>query len=292
MKFTKFVPWLRVLSVLSLICCFALTVTAENYYPAQVGNTWVFLSEDGSEQRTYTLKTPENTEIEGLIELEITNEALGTDVTIIDTYFITVENDGGLMLHQSAVDQRAFGIAESTFDPPVNFFPAELPLGHTWQIIAETELILAGPVTSTSTITVVAIEDIETAAGLFKDCVKLEIHQRDVLTLGVLRETYYQWLAPNVGPVKFLSDQEILFELQSYSLVEPDAEEAPDPVASVDVNGDGVVNILDLVSVSSNFGKTGQNPADVNRDGIVNIVDLVKVAGEIGAAGAGPAAHP
>ena len=66
----------------------------------------------------------------------------------------------------------------------------------------------------------------------------------------------------------------------------------PDPVASVDVNSDGIVNILDLVSVSANFGKTGQNTADVNGDGIVNIVDLVKVAGEMGAGAAAPSAHP
>ena len=59
-----------------------------------------------------------------------------------------------------------------------------------------------------------------------------------------------------------------------------------------DVNGDGVVNILDLVSVSANFGKTGPNIADVNGDGIVNIVDLVKVAGEMGTGAAAPAAHP
>ena len=52
-----------------------------------------------------------------------------------------------------------------------------------------------------------------------------------------------------------------------------------------DVNHDGVVNILDLVHVSSNFGKTGQNDADVNGDGVVNIVDLVTVAGVIGNTG-------
>ena len=66
----------------------------------------------------------------------------------------------------------------------------------------------------------------------------------------------------------------------------------PDPVASVDVNGDGIVNILDLVLISANFGKTGQNPADVNGDGVVNIVDLVKVASEMGAGAAAPSAHP
>ena len=66
----------------------------------------------------------------------------------------------------------------------------------------------------------------------------------------------------------------------------------PAPVLSSDVNGDGIVNILDLVSVATNFGKTGENPADVNGDGIVNIIDLVTVAGELGAGAAAPSAHP
>ena len=59
-----------------------------------------------------------------------------------------------------------------------------------------------------------------------------------------------------------------------------------------DVNSDGIVNILDLVSVSANFGKTGENIADVNGDGIVNIVDLVKVAGAMGTGAAAPSALP
>ncbi len=70
----------------------------------------------------------------------------------------------------------------------------------------------------------------------------------------------------------------------------------PDDISSdkttVDINNDGAINVLDLVLVSVNFGKTGQNPADVNGDGVVNIVDLVKVAGEIGGGAAAPAAHP
>ena len=289
MKFTKLVPWLKVLSVLSLICCSALAVTAENYYPSEVGNTWVFLSADGGEQRIYTLEDPEaeDTDVEGLIILKITNEALGTDVTTIDTYAMTVESDGSLRLHQSRTDEGVFGIAEVTYDPPALFFPAELPLGHTWQILAETELEVAGAVSSTSTIEVVAIEDVETPAGVFKDCVKLEIKQRDVTAFIVLRETSYQWLAPNVGPVKYLSPQDILYELESYNLVEPTTEEAlpteitEPPKLKEDVNGDGIVNIQDLVLVASNLGETGQNAADVNSDGIVNIQDLVLVAGAL-----------
>ena len=50
-------------------------------------------------------------------------------------------------------------------------------------------------------------------------------------------------------------------------------------VAAANVNHDGVVNILDLVIVSSNFGQTGTNlQGDVNRDGIIDVFDLVRVA--------------
>ena len=57
-----------------------------------------------------------------------------------------------------------------------------------------------------------------------------------------------------------------------------------------DVNGDGVVNIQDLVVVASHLGQTGQNVADVNGDGAVNIQDLVLVAGELGTEAAAPSA--
>ena len=60
-----------------------------------------------------------------------------------------------------------------------------------------------------------------------------------------------------------------------------------------DVNGDGSVNIFDLVSIAGMLGNEGQNLAeDVNADGIVNILDLVLVAGMFDAAAAAPSAHP
>ena len=45
--------------------------------------------------------------------------------------------------------------------------------------------------------------------------------------------------------------------------------------SDVDVNGDGVINILDLVLVANAFGKAAP---DLNGDGVVNIQDLVIVA--------------
>ena len=65
---------------------------------------------------------------------------------------------------------------------------------------------------------------------------------------------------------------------------------APAARLTADVNGDGVVNIQDLVMVSSQLGQAGQNEADVNEDGAVNIQDLVFVAGELGADAAAPSA--
>ena len=59
-----------------------------------------------------------------------------------------------------------------------------------------------------------------------------------------------------------------------------------------DVNGDGTVNIADLVLVASNLGETGQNAADVNGDGQVNIADLVLVAGALGNSASAPPLHP
>ena len=63
------------------------------------------------------------------------------------------------------------------------------------------------------------------------------------------------------------------------------------PIAA-DVNGDGSVNILDLVSVASAFGSVETHlAADVNRDEVVNILDLVFVAGMFGNTAAAPSAH-
>lgn len=53
---------------------------------------------------------------------------------------------------------------------------------------------------------------------------------------------------------------------------------------TADVNGDGTVNVLDLVMVAQHIGreKPGNPKIDVNGDGVVNILDLVVVAQEIG----------
>ena len=69
-----------------------------------------------------------------------------------------------------------------------------------------------------------------------------------------------------------------------------DAEITEPTQLPADVNKDGVVNIIDLTLVASNFGKQGENDADVNGDGVVNIIDLTQVAAAFGDAAAAPIA--
>ena len=229
MKITKPISWLKLILVLSLVCSFALTATAQDYYPTTIGNTWVILSEDGAERRTYSIEEPENDEGEGIIILRIFTETLGTDTVDNDVYYIS-DDAGDLKLHGIRTEEGAFGIAEATLDPPALFFPAALPVGRTWDITTVAELDLVGTATTTSTIEVVDTEDIKTPGGTFENCVKLEIRRKSVTALAVIRTTAYQWLAPDVGPVKYEDVQlGIVYELQSYNLVEETPAETEMP---------------------------------------------------------------
>ncbi len=63
------------------------------------------------------------------------------------------------------------------------------------------------------------------------------------------------------------------------------------PQLTTDINGDGVVDIRDLVLVAGAFGETGDHAADVNGDDVVDIRDLVLVASAFGETSAAPAAQ-
>ena len=66
------------------------------------------------------------------------------------------------------------------------------------------------------------------------------------------------------------------------------AEITEAPQLKGDVNGDGIVNIQDLVLVAGKLGQAGTNGTDVNGDGQINIQDLVLVAGALGTTAAAP----
>ncbi len=59
-----------------------------------------------------------------------------------------------------------------------------------------------------------------------------------------------------------------------------------------DINKDGVVDILDILLISNNFGKTRQEfpRGDVNEDGTIDVIDLIIVASHFGETSHGTAA--
>lgn len=264
----------NILLTITLICVGTGTTSAQNYYPAEIGNTWVLESQDGAERATYTLETPdEDLRNEKFRTLRIVTEALGTTSMETNTFLIEIDTEG-ITLHKLVAELGPiFGIVRMEFSPPAIFFPPTLQLGEMWETFGEADVYLVGNVAVSSVNKVAAIEDVVTPAGTFKNCLKIRIDTKTTAALGSSRSTSYQWLAPDIGPVKFETSQDIVFELTRFTLVAP---EKP-----YDVNADGVINILDLTFVASHFG--GTNPeADVNGDGTVNILDLTLVAQHLG----------
>ena len=260
--------------LLVLLCVFANITNAQDYYPVDIGNTWVLESTDGAERITYKIvATDEPVNGAQARILEITREVLGTSTVRTSTFLVQVDEDG-MKLHKIAAELgNVFGVAHVEFSPPAVFFPPVLQLGEVWETQGETEVKLVGAVTLSSVNEVVDVEEVSTPAGTFQDCLKIRMDTRTAVALGGSRSTSYQWLAPNLGPVKFETDQDIVFELVSTHL---HATERP-----CDVNADGAINILDLVFVASRFGQSDPK-ADLNADGTVDILDLTHIAQKFG----------
>jgi hypothetical protein len=312
MKKTAFLRWLKPVLIMSLACSLVLTAAAQNYYPADIGNTWVFESVDGAERSTYTLEGPEIIDGQERILLKISTEELSTGEVDTDRYFLSVGNEA-IELHRTIfelVDPPA--IVTADFPTPVTFFPLQLELGDKWQIAADAEakleigLDLSGK--SVTDLEVVGFEDVITPVGTFENCAKVQLDLN--FTVGGflnIDSNTHQWFAPDVGPVQFENSDGLLFSLVSSNLLtvpeEPDITEedsTPEPPpeedaiselppeedampepSPYDVTGDGIVNILDLTFVASRFGESDSD-ADVTGDGVVNVLDLVLIAQNLG----------
>lgn len=269
-----FLYWLKAVLVLGFVCSFAFTAAAQNYYPAEVGNTWVLENADVEERRTYSLEGPETINGTEVITLRIEIEELSTgELVDTDKYFLTVGTEA-IKLHGTVFEEALIkGTVTANFPTPATFFPLHLELGDKWQIVADAEVdagFLKVDGKSTTNLEVVAFEDLETPAGTFHNCAKVELAlQFSAGGFVNIDSTTYQWLAPAVGPVQYQNSDGLLFKLVMTNLpTEPDPH---------DVNADGVVDVLDLVFVAARFGEMDAE-VDVTGDGLVNILDLVRIA--------------
>ncbi len=295
MKKTAFLRWLKPVLIMSLACSLVLTAAAQNYYPADIGNTWVFESVDGAERSTYTLEGPEIIDGQERILLKISTEELSTGEVDTDTYFLTVGNEA-IELHRTIfelVDPPA--IVTADFPTPVTFFPLQLELGDAWQIAADAEAKLEiGLDLSGSSITdleVIGFEDVITPVGTFENCAKVQLDLN--FTVGGflnIDSNTHQWFAPDVGPVQFENSDGLLFSLVSSNLLtvpeEPETTEedsTPEPPPEEDVISEpSSEEDVPPEPTSEEDVMPEPSPYDVTGDGIVNILDLTFVASRFG----------
>jgi len=319
MKKTVFLSWLKPVLVMSFAYSFLFTAAAQNYYPADIGNTWVLESVDGVERSTYTLEASETDDGEERILLKIRTEELSTGESETDQYFLTVGTEA-IQLHRTVLEDKVATLT-ADFPAPVTFFPLQLELGDKWQIPADAEVMLVGGLTitgkSTTNLEVVEFEDVVTPAGTFENCAKVRLDLTLTTPFLNLDSTTYQWFAADIGPVQYENSDSLIFGLVSSNLLtvpeepetveedsapetplveevmpEPSPEEDTVPEqpseqevmperVPYDVTGDGVVNILDLTFVAARFGEADAD-ADITGDGTVNILDLVLIAQNFG----------
>ena len=112
-------------------------------------------------------------------------------------------------------------------------------------------------------------------------------HYGDVNDISSVGIGPIDFTATNQQPEEPVGNQQPEEPMENQQPEEPAENQQPEGL-SEDVNGDGDVNILDLVFVASKFGQTGQNEADVNGDGQVNILDLVRIASAFGKTASAP----
>ena len=214
---------LILISVLSLVSNFTSTLSAQDYYPANVGNEWVLEKTDGEHRRIYTLETPKDAADQHLILLKIATEEISTGkITGSDEYFVTTD-DAGIKIHKTALRTTINKIKVdvlATFPTPVIFFPKQLDSGNMWKIEGDTEIDLGGiPISgkSTTTLKIVGFEPVHTSVATFNDCAKIEFSVGFTSPSFNLEPTpSYQWLAPNIGPVKYETGSGDIFEIVSF----------------------------------------------------------------------------
>lgn len=307
MKKTICLLWLKPVLVMSFTYLFAFTAMAQNYYPADIGNTWVFDSADGVEQTTYTLEGPETIDGQERILLKIVTEELSTGEIDTDTYFLSV-GDEAIELHKTVFELvEPSAVVNADFPTPVTFFPLLLEMGDTWEIASDAEVKLEILPTailgeSITNFEVVGFEEVVTPAGTFQNCAKVQLNVN--FTAGGflnLDSESRQWFAPGIGPVQFENSDGVIFGLVSSNLLtEPEEPETPEedsvpetpPAEDMTPETSAEENVVpetlpeaeDITSETPPEEEVMSEavPYDVTGDGVVNILDLTFVATRFG----------
>ena len=307
MKKTAFLRWLKPVLVFSFAYFFAFAATAQNYYPADIGNVWVLDSVDGEERTTYSLEDPETADGEERVLLKIRTEELSTGEAETDQYFLTVGTEA-IELHRNYLRRCCCHFDCGFSNTCYFFFPLQLELGDKWQIVADAEAKLVVGLTipgkSTTDLEVVAVEDVVTPAGTFENCAKVQLDLHLTASGGFLDldidSTTYQWFAPDIGPVQYENSDGLIFGLVSSNLLtvpaepdttgeevstqpSPEEEVLPEPPTEEVASEPRPEEEVLPEPPTEEEVMPEPLPYDLTGDGIVNILDLTFVAARFGA---------
>lgn len=217
-----------------LLSTFSIIATAQNYYPAEIGNEWILDRTDGNQRQTYTLEIPEDDADKELILLKIETKNLNTNnVVDTDKYYLS-DSTEGIKLHKTNIQAKLNNIvftASANLPTPAIFFPRIIRKDEEWDIVTDAKLSFLETeleVKSTTNLKVITIENVQTPVGTFQNCAKIELK---LSISGVIntQSISYQWLAPGVGPVKFESSDGDIYEITSFKRSPPPILPAQNP---------------------------------------------------------------
>ena len=204
------------------------------YLPIEVGNSWIFVD-------------PEYPEDSGIISITGTTKLSdGKTVFIAKTdeygrgYLSQAANDL-LLFHETLGDLQG----ELIYSPPIK-------VGTTWQgQQGEAE--------------VVAQETVNTPAGIFQDCFRINVRIIDGNVNIIGGNDYYSvWLAKDVGPVKLAGIDGRDGEIESTVVLNRFGKNL-DPATDIDIKGEGQTPEAFLASVTPAPG------GDLARNGSVTL---------------------
>ena len=191
-----------------------------DYYTLEVGNTWTF--QDNNDD-TIEFEIIDTIDISGTTAFvkETTTSALEG---VVNYSYVAKNSDG---VYQHAVGGYSVGDDTIIFSPELPIYKFPLIPGESWEVEFDVELPGRYPVgNGTAIYEVLSEEDLTVEAGSFQHVFQV----KEDFTWGLFGQELdhsvsYQWLAPNVGMVKFTMEQTrggqtVATEaiLQSYSL--------------------------------------------------------------------------
>ena len=199
---------------------------AQNYYPDEVGNTWILhsYSEDRKrkiEERRVTIEGTETIRGEELKVISDGTYPVSNPASNNPSKFFIKATPARVLIFRATATIELLNIPlEVTIDysPPETFLPIPIGLGSEWTVAGETMLLLLRA-TVTNVAKVVAIEDITVPAGTFQDCLKIEQElQTSATGFQAPAQSSTMWLAPDFGLVKSLNSNGVTFELTDYDV--------------------------------------------------------------------------